>query len=113
MQSFTCCKCLQKVGGAIRGLFLHLKVVHVILSSTCTKLVCAESNCREIFWRGSSYKRHLEKSHLSRIAQIEGDDDMNECGSSHENQPEGNIDEDDPICGADNEDYFLGMLTVE
>ncbi|XP_072044872.1 uncharacterized protein, partial [Amphiura filiformis] len=67
MKSFTCCRCLRKVNGGINGLFLHLKFVHKILSSTCTKIVCGEHNCRAIFWRGSSYKRHLTTIHNNAI----------------------------------------------
>lgn len=66
MEHFTCCKCLTKVHGGTKGLFIHLRFIHGILKSTCTRLVCAEAHCNQIFWRGSSYKRHLELNHVER-----------------------------------------------
>ena len=36
------------------------------MSSTCTKLICAENRCQKVFWLGSSYKRHLQQSHMER-----------------------------------------------
>lgn len=41
-----------------------MKFVHLIASSTCTKLICAEHHCHKTFWRGSTYKRHLEHNHM-------------------------------------------------
>ena len=65
MVSFTCCKCLKKIPGGVCGLFTHLKFVHLILTSTCTIIICAEGACKTVLWRGSSYKRHLIASHMS------------------------------------------------
>ena len=74
MKSFTCCKCSTKIPRGINGLFIHMKCVHLISTSTCTKLVCAEHNCSSC-WRGSTYKRHLETIHNEIGDQEEQNDD--------------------------------------
>ncbi|KAJ8021395.1 hypothetical protein HOLleu_38575 [Holothuria leucospilota] len=112
MTSFTCCKCLQKIPGGMRGLFTHLKLVHLILTSTCTKIICAEGSCKTVLWRGSSYKRHLIVGHMNarhnecneRQEQDGGNDHNNEPGGKsvevtggHVGEPVHNVNEDEDL----------------
>ena len=96
MNSFTCCKCCTNIPGGLQGLFIHLKFVHLISSSTSTKLVCAEPNCNKTFWCGSTYRRHLQQTHNEVDAHGERNLEDHQAEPIYENDPD-DVDLDDNI----------------
>lgn len=71
LDEYTCFKCLQVIKGDIKVFFFHLKHSHCIHERSQTKLSCRQGNCKSIFFRLSSFKRHLQSHQKKKIVAAE------------------------------------------
>ena len=59
---YTCFKCLKQFR-TFELLWNHLKLCHFITTKSRTKIICSQAQCKNIYYNGYSYKRHLQNDH--------------------------------------------------
>ena len=89
---YTCSRCTDKFNTPAM-LWKHLRL-HDITTKTRTRIVCGQSTCKNVYYSGYSYKRHIEHDHQ----------DLNLKATCNENQIEEESSSDEDLASSFDED---------